>query len=173
MAETGRETRLKKKNHGNILNPTPAPQLSEPRNLGGQPWRTEEISLSSHPLLVGPVPFGLGEDYGVADQRRLWRLQRDLARAPRSLRLWSASQTVTPGLVSTEPSWPNFTWGRISTGVCLGPWSYLTLRKFNDSPEMSLVEGALILFKAIFRHPLALQARWTFPPLPTLSVLGQ
>jgi hypothetical protein len=36
MSETGREKRSKK-NHGHVLNPTPAPQLSKPRNLGGQP----------------------------------------------------------------------------------------------------------------------------------------
>lgn len=51
MSETGRETRSKK-NHGNVLNPTPAPQLSEPRNLGGQHWRKEETSLSIRPLLL-------------------------------------------------------------------------------------------------------------------------
>lgn len=53
--------------------------------------------------------------------------------APRSLWLWSASQMVTPGLASTKPLWLHFTWGRISTRVCPGLWSYPTLTKLNDS----------------------------------------
>lgn len=39
--------------------------------------------------------------------------------------------------------------------------------------RMSPVEGALIPFKAVLRHPLALWTRWAFFPLPALSVSGQ
>lgn len=93
--------------------------------------------------------------------------------APRSLRLWSASQRVTPGLAPAKPRWPHFTWARISIGVCLGPGVIPPLQNSMILLRMSLEEGTLIPFKAILRHPLALQTEWTFFPLPTLSIPGQ
>lgn len=74
---------------------------------------------------------------------------------------------VTPGLVPTKPHWPYFTWGRINTRVYLSPWSYPipSLRSLMILLRMSLVEGTLISFKAIFKHQLALQTGWiSFPP---------
>lgn len=83
--------------------------------------------------------------------------------------------SLTDGDTRTGPAksrWPHFTWGRINIRVCLGPYipplqnSVILLR-------ISLVERTLIPFKAILRHPLALQTEWTFFPLPTLSIPGQ
>lgn len=72
LSGRNREGNKIQKNHGNVLNPTPAPQLSEPRKPGGQPKKERGLPQSPHslPLLVGPVPVGHGEDCGVADEGR-------------------------------------------------------------------------------------------------------
>lgn len=81
----------------------------------------EETSLSIHPLLLSwlaPCLLAKERIMGWQISRGYGSFRRDLAMAPRSLRLWSDSQMVTPGPPSTKPHWLHFTWGRITTSGC-------------------------------------------------------
>lgn len=63
----------------------------------------------------------------------------------------------------------------MSTRLFLGPWSYPTLTKFNDSIDNAPcgTPGPFLIVKAIPRHPFGPETRWILFPLPALSLSWQ
>lgn len=120
------------------------------------------------------MPFGQGEDYGVADQQRLWQLQEGPSNGYQES---TAVISLTDGDTRTalyQASQAAFHLGQNHhQWVCPEPWSYPTLMKFNNSAENIPCGGSLYLLQGLLRHLLAKQTGCTSSPLPALSMPGQ